>query len=261
MLNFAVVEPSFNSRHQLALGRGNSTAPHCRRIRGRARLPAPCRDTIGARPSAPGRPRRSPACRRLSGGLSQARRERNCRPSTSRNVASAPKSWRRRSSCRPARARPCRQRHVFLKCLIRRRAPRQKDERIGEILRAVVGVVVLNFVIVPDREARDGLMQRPQVRVGPVLRIAVAIGAQVGRFDSRRCARAPSPAIYRNIRRCSRRETARGRGSRPPDGDRPRNTRVRNWRRRRRRSAAGRAARRAVARCADGRSGSPRRRR
>ena len=75
-------------------------------------------------------------------------------------------------------------RHVFVKGLIGRGAPAQKLLWIVERLRPFVGVIILHFVIVPGDDRWNLRMQALQVRVEPVLRIAIAVGRQRRRFDA-----------------------------------------------------------------------------
>ena len=74
-------------------------------------------------------------------------------------------------------ARP--KRHMLVVGLIRRRPPFQKLLRVVKSLGPNIGVVVLDLVVVPDHNRRDFRMEPLQVRVRAVLRIPVAVGAEV----------------------------------------------------------------------------------
>lgn len=86
---------------------------------------------------------------------------------------------------RPIRARHDRaHRHVLVKGLVRGGAADQELRRIVEILRPLVGIVVLHFVIVPGHERGCLRMQALQVGIEPVLRVAIAVGRQRRRLDA-----------------------------------------------------------------------------
>jgi hypothetical protein len=85
---------------------------------------------------------------------------------------------------RPVRQRPYRpHRHVLVERLISRRAPHQEQLRVVETLRPFVGVIFRHLVVVPRDQRRHFSMQPLQVRIEPILRIAVAISGQRRRFD------------------------------------------------------------------------------
>jgi len=63
-------------------------------------------------------------------------------------------------------------RHVFVECLIGRRALLQETRRLNEPLRPLIGVVVLHLVIVPGDERRHLRMQALQIRVEAILGVA-----------------------------------------------------------------------------------------
>ena len=86
-----------------------------------------------------------------------------------------------------ARARPegnhlPRHRHVLVPGAVGRGAPREEPFGRVERLRAVVGVVVLDLVVIPGDEPRTGEVRRLQIRVGLVERVAAAVIIQRDRL-------------------------------------------------------------------------------
>ena len=69
-------------------------------------------------------------------------------------------------------------RHVLVERLVGGGALQQKARRLDEPLRPLVGVIVLDFVVVPGDQRRRSRVQVLQVGIEPVLRIAVAIERQ-----------------------------------------------------------------------------------
>ncbi len=166
--DFAVVEPFLELGHQLALrprkfqraGAVAELAVEPGFLRLAEIRPARVEALrAGSRRSSACR-RRSAACRRPGASGTAARRRSKKRRQRAEIVAAENRH------VRPARPGPRRQRHVLPECLIRRRAALQEDERVVEILRPVIGVIVLHLVVVPDREAGRRCVQRLEVRVG-----------------------------------------------------------------------------------------------
>ncbi len=75
-------------------------------------------------------------------------------------------------------------RHVFAEGLIGGHAPNQKLLWIVESFRPFIGVIILHFVIVPGDDRRNLCMQILQIRIEPILRIAIAVGRQRRGLDA-----------------------------------------------------------------------------
>jgi hypothetical protein len=72
------------------------------------------------------------------------------------------------------------QRHVLVVGLVGRCPPAQEIlGRCLHLLRPFIGIVVLDFMVVPSHEARGRGMQCLQVRIGAVERVAVAVAGKI----------------------------------------------------------------------------------
>ena len=160
---------------------------------------------------------------------------------------------------RAARPGGGRQRQVLVVGLIGGRPHLHELRGIARRVRAVVGIVVGDLVVVPDREPGEGGMGGLQVGIELVERVAVA---ELGQASSGCRPRDGAPAWNpRTSRRCSRRDARRDRGRGSPCRDRRRSSPARTAGRRRRRSGTAMACCSRLAPCACGRSGSRRCRR
>ena len=69
-------------------------------------------------------------------------------------------------------------RHVFVEGLIGGGAPDQELLGVVGSFRPFIRVIVLHFVIVPGDDRRNPCVQILQIRIEPILRIAIAVGRQ-----------------------------------------------------------------------------------